>query len=122
MTITMTENEAMFKHIRRMPVGQLKAMPDENYRKYGKCWSRKSGKIARAQQWIDGIIKLKTIEREKGGNLHRSDNAIDGAITPSQIVIPIKPPDAQEVKARLATKSAPCPAAPAACMEACARW
>jgi hypothetical protein len=29
MTITMTEYEAMFKHIRRMPVGQLKAMPDD---------------------------------------------------------------------------------------------
>lgn len=33
MTITMTENEAMFKHIRRMPVGQLKAMPDDELQK-----------------------------------------------------------------------------------------
>jgi hypothetical protein len=31
--------------------------------------------IARAQQWIDGIIKLKAIEREKQAESDGSDNA-----------------------------------------------
>ena len=74
MTITMTENEAMFKHIRRMPVGQLKVMPDEELQKIREVLVTEVMEIARAQQWIDGIIKLKAIEREKQAELDTGDN------------------------------------------------
>ncbi len=74
MTITMTENEAMFKHIRRMPVGQLKAMPDDELQKIREVLVTEVREIARAQQWIDGIIKLKVIEREKRTEPDAGDN------------------------------------------------
>ncbi len=75
MAITITENEAMFKHIRRMPVGQLKAMPDDELQKIREVLVTEVREIARAQQWIDGIIKLKAIEREKQAESNGSDNA-----------------------------------------------
>lgn len=75
MTITMTENKAMFKHIRRMPVGQLKAMPDDELQKIRETLVTEVREIARALQWIDGIIKLKAIEREKRTEPDAGDNA-----------------------------------------------
>jgi hypothetical protein len=72
MTITLTENEAMFKHIRRIPVGQLKAKPDEELQSIRETLVKEVREVGRALQWIDGIIKLKTLEA-KGGNSHRSD-------------------------------------------------
>lgn len=74
MTITMTENEAMFKHIRRMPVGQLKAIPDDELQKIREVLVTEVREIARAQQWIDGIIKLKAIERKKRTEPDAGDN------------------------------------------------
>lgn len=75
MTITMTENEAMFKHIRRMPVERLKAMRDDELQKMRETLVTEVREIASAQQWIDGIIKLKAIEREKQAESDGSDNA-----------------------------------------------
>lgn len=75
MAITITENEAMFKHIRRMPVGQLKALTDDELQKIRETLVREVREIARAQQWIDGIIKLKAIEREKQAELNTGDDA-----------------------------------------------
>ena len=74
MAITITENEAMFKHIRRMPVGQLKAMPDDELQKIREVLVTEVREIARAQQWIDGIIKLKAIERIKRTEPDAGDN------------------------------------------------
>ena len=75
MAITITENEAMFKYIRRMPVGQLKALADDELQKIRETLVTEVREIARAQQWIDGIIKLKAIEREKQAELDTGDNA-----------------------------------------------
>ncbi len=66
MTITLTENEAMFKHIRRIPVGQLKAKPDEELQSIRETLVKEVREVGRALQWIDGIIKLKTLETKSG--------------------------------------------------------
>ena len=66
MMITLTENEAMFKHIRRIPVGQLKAKPDEELQSIRETLVKEVREVGRALQWIDGIIKLKALEA-KGG-------------------------------------------------------
>lgn len=66
MTITLTENEAMFKHIRRIPVGQLKAKPDEELQSIRETLVKEVREVGRALQWIDGFIKLKALEA-KGG-------------------------------------------------------
>lgn len=72
MTITLTAHEAMFKHIRRIPVGQLKAMADEDLQAIREQLVKEVREVGRALQWIDGILKLKAIEA-KGSKPARGD-------------------------------------------------
>lgn len=56
---------AMFKWVQHTPVGQLKALTDERLQEIRETLGKEVREVGRALQWIDGVIKLKAIERDK---------------------------------------------------------
>ncbi len=56
---------AMFKWVQRAPVGQLKSLTDERLQEIREALVKEVREVGRALQWVDGIIKLKAIERDK---------------------------------------------------------
>ena len=58
-------HNAIFKWVQHTPLGQLKALTDERLQEIRETLAKEVREIGRAQQWIDGIIKLKAIERDK---------------------------------------------------------
>lgn len=65
----MTDKEnpplAMFKWVQCTPVGTLKALPDERLQEIRETLVKEVREVGRALQWIDSVIKLKVIERDK---------------------------------------------------------
>ena len=60
-----TNHEAVFKWVQHTPVGQLKALTDERLQEIREALAKEVREVGRALQWVDGIIKLKAIERDK---------------------------------------------------------
>ena len=60
-----TNHEAVFKWVQHTPVGQLKALTDERLQEIREALAKEVREVGRALQWVDGIIKLKNIERDK---------------------------------------------------------
>lgn len=58
-------HNAIFKWVQHTPFGQLKALTDERLQEIREMLAKEVREIGRAQQWIDGVIKLKAIERDK---------------------------------------------------------
>ncbi|MGE3769436.1 MAG: hypothetical protein AB7G06_00600 [Bdellovibrionales bacterium] len=58
-------HNAIFKWVQHTPLGQLKALTDERLQEIRETLAKEVREIGRAQQWIDGVIKLKAIERDK---------------------------------------------------------
>lgn len=56
---------AMFKWVQHTPVGQLKTLTDERLQEVRETLVKEVREVGRALQWVDGIIKLKVIERDK---------------------------------------------------------
>ena len=56
---------AMFKWVQHQPVGALKVLSDERLQEIRETLVKEVREVGRALQWIDGIIKLKAIERDK---------------------------------------------------------
>lgn len=56
---------AMFKWVQHTPVGQLKALTDERLQEIREALGKEVREVGRALQWVDGVIKLKAIERDK---------------------------------------------------------
>lgn len=56
---------AMFKWVQHTPVGQLKTLTDERLQEVREMLVKEVREVGRALQWVDGIIKLKVIERDK---------------------------------------------------------
>ena len=60
--------EAVFKWVQYTPVGKLKALDDSNLAELRAELIKEVRAVGRALQWVDGIIKLKNIEREKSSD------------------------------------------------------
>ncbi len=58
-------HNAIFKWVQHTPLSQLKALTDERLQEIRETLAKEVREIGRAQQWIDGVIKLKAIERDK---------------------------------------------------------
>lgn len=58
--------DVMFKWVQHTPVGELKSLPDERLQEIREALVKEVRAVGRALHWIDGIIKLKRIEREAG--------------------------------------------------------
>lgn len=56
---------AMFKWVQHTPVRQLKTLTDERLQEVRETLVKEVREVGRALQWVDGIIKLKVIERDK---------------------------------------------------------
>lgn len=56
---------AMFKWVQHTPVGQLKTLTDERLQGIRETLAKEVREVGRALQWVDGVIKLKAIERDK---------------------------------------------------------
>ena len=59
---------AVFKWVQHKPVGQLKKMDDSQLANLREMLIKEVREVGRALQWIDGIIKLKAIERDKSND------------------------------------------------------
>lgn len=59
---------AVFKWVQHKPVGQLKKLDDKNLMDLREMLIKEVREVGRALQWIDGIIKLKAIERDKSND------------------------------------------------------
>lgn len=66
---------AMFKWVQHAPVEQLKALTDERLQEIRETLVKEVREVGRALQWIDGVIKLQAIEREKQAESDGGDNA-----------------------------------------------
>ncbi len=60
--------EAVFKWVQYTPVGKLKALDDSKLAELRAELIKEVRSVGRALQWVDGIIKLKGIEREKSSD------------------------------------------------------
>ncbi len=56
---------ATFKWVERTTIGQLKAMTDDCLLELQETLAKESRDAERARRWVEGIIKLKIIERDK---------------------------------------------------------
>ena len=56
--------EAIFKWVQHTPVGHLKDLDDDELEMIRQHLIKEVREVGRALHWIDGIIKLKSIERE----------------------------------------------------------
>lgn len=62
---TQNRDTAMFKWVQHAPMEQLKALTDERLQEIRETLVKEVREVGRALQWIDGVIKLKIIERDK---------------------------------------------------------
>jgi hypothetical protein len=60
--------DAVFKWVQYTPVGKLKALDDGKLAELRAELIKEVRAVGRALQWVDGIIKLKNIEREKSSD------------------------------------------------------
>lgn len=60
---------AMFKWVQHTPVGQLKALTDERLQEVRDALIKEVREVGRALHWVEGVIKLKAIERDKAQSL-----------------------------------------------------
>ena len=60
--------EAVFKWVQHTPVEQLKTLEDSKLSELREALIKEARSVDRAPQWVDGIIKLKNIERHKTSN------------------------------------------------------
>lgn len=69
MTMSLKErikcDEAVFKWVQHTPVGDLKALEIHDLDSLRLRLIREVREVGRALHWIDGIIKLKSIERDQ---------------------------------------------------------
>ena len=63
--VNIDADSAVFKLVQHTPVGQLKNMDDKNLTELRAMLIKEVREVGRALQWVDGIIKLKDIERDK---------------------------------------------------------
>jgi len=56
--------DAAFKWVQHTPIGQLKQLSIEDLEEVRQQLIKEVREVGRALHWIDGIIKLKLIERE----------------------------------------------------------
>ena len=63
--VNIDADSAIFKLVQHTPVGQLKNMDDKNLTELRAMLIKEVREVGRALQWIDGIITLKNIERDK---------------------------------------------------------
>ena len=69
MTLSVEEKvnigDAVFKWVQHTPVGHLKDLDDDELEMIRQHLIKEVREVGRALHWIDGIIKLKSIEREQ---------------------------------------------------------
>ena len=67
MTLSVQEKidlgDAVFKWVQHTPVGHLKDLSDDDLEMIRQQLIKEVREVGRALHWIDGIIKLKSIER-----------------------------------------------------------
>ena len=56
--------DAVFKWVQHTPVGHLKDLSDDDLEMIRQQLIKEVREVGRALHWIDGIIKLKSIERD----------------------------------------------------------
>lgn len=56
--------DVVFKWVQHTPIGQLKQLSNEELEEVRQQLIKEVREVGRALHWIDGIIKLKIIERE----------------------------------------------------------
>ncbi len=66
--VNIEPDSAIFKLVRHMPVGQLKKLDDKSLTELRAMLIKEVREVGRALQWVDGIIKLKEIERDKNSD------------------------------------------------------
>lgn len=59
---------AAFKWVQHRPVGQMKNLDDSQLTELRAMLIKEVREVGRALQWVDGIIKLKAIERDKNSD------------------------------------------------------
>ncbi len=59
---------AAFKWVQHRPVGQMKKLNNSQLTELRAMLIKEVREVGRALQWVDGIIKLKTIERDKNSD------------------------------------------------------
>ena len=57
--------DAVFKWVQHKPVGHLKDLSDDDLEMIRQQLIKEVREVGRALHWIDGIIKLKSIERDQ---------------------------------------------------------
>jgi hypothetical protein len=65
MTQTDSSQGTLFKWVERTTIGQLKAMTDDSLEDLRETLANEARSADRARRWVEGIIKLKIIERDK---------------------------------------------------------
>jgi hypothetical protein len=69
MTLSVQEKidlgDAVFKWVQHTPVGHLKDLSDDDLEIIRQQLIKEVREVGRALHWIDGIIKLKAIERDQ---------------------------------------------------------
>lgn len=69
MTLSVQEKidlgDAVFKWVQHTPVGHLKDLSDDDLEIIRQQLIKEVREVGRALHWIDGIIKLKSIERDQ---------------------------------------------------------
>ena len=69
MTLSVQEKidlgDAVFKWVQHTPVGHLKDFSDDDLEMIRQQLIKEVREVGRALHWIDGIIKLKSIERDQ---------------------------------------------------------
>jgi len=83
MTLSIQEKidlgDAVFKWVQHTPVGHLKDLSDDDLEMIRQQLIKEVREVGRALHWIDGIIKLKSIERANNPSNPIVPNPINGA-------------------------------------------
>lgn len=59
------KTHAVFKWVQYTPVGQLKSLTDQRLQEIREALIKEVREVGRALHWVEGVIKLKTIEKDK---------------------------------------------------------
>jgi hypothetical protein len=71
--------DAVFKWVQHKPVGHLKDLSDDDLEMIRQQLIKEVREVGRALHWIDGIIKLKSLERTNNPATPVVPNPIKGA-------------------------------------------